>query len=104
MAATPIAREPQFVAALAGGMPSRHRTDETYALCASQNLIVSGWTVRLKPRLRNQSTVSRLTNRFASITDMKLLSLKTSVVLTGINSINRTRRFRAAANSISGSS
>src|SRR6266700_2293681 len=54
-----IAREPQLVAVLAE-MHVRHRTDETYALCASRNLIVSGWTIRSKLRLRNQTAVSRL--------------------------------------------
>src|SRR4030095_13319092 len=54
----PIAREPQLVAVLAE-MHVRHRTDETYALCASRNLIVSGWTIRSKLRLRNQTPVCR---------------------------------------------
>ena len=53
-----IAREPQLVAVLAE-MHVRHRTDKTYALGASRNLIVSGWTIRAKLRLRNQSPVSR---------------------------------------------
>src|SRR6266446_286879 len=54
-----IAREPQLVAVLAE-MHVRHRSDETYTLCASRNLIVSGWTIRSKLRLRNQAPVSRL--------------------------------------------
>jgi hypothetical protein len=58
-----IAREPQLVAGLAE-MHVRHRTDETYALCASRNLIVSGWTIRSKRRLRNQTPVSRLDSPF----------------------------------------
>src|SRR4029077_4718604 len=53
-----IAREPQLVAVLAE-MHVRHCTDETYALCASRNLVVSGWTIRAKLRLRNQIPVSR---------------------------------------------
>src|SRR5436190_8579191 len=53
-----IAREPQLVAILAK-MHVRHRTDETYALCTSRNLIVSGWTVCAELRLRNQIPVSR---------------------------------------------
>ena len=53
-----IAREAQLVAVLAE-MHVRHRSDETYALGASRNLIVSGWTIRAKPRLRNQTPVSR---------------------------------------------
>src|SRR5262245_6405542 len=51
-----ITREPQLVAVLAE-MHVRHRTDETYALCASRNLIVSGWTIRSKLRLWNQTLV-----------------------------------------------
>src|SRR6266480_7367796 len=54
-----IAREPQLVAVLAE-MHVRHRSDETYTLCASRNLIVTGWTIRSKLRLRNQAPVSRL--------------------------------------------
>src|SRR6266576_4702342 len=54
-----IAREPQLVAVLAE-MHVRHRADETYALGASRNLIVSGWTIRSKLRLWNQAAVSRL--------------------------------------------
>src|SRR5206468_12569033 len=54
-----ITREPQLVAVLAE-MHVRHCTDETYALCASRNLIVSGWTIRSKLRLWNQAPVSRL--------------------------------------------
>src|SRR5439155_26969127 len=54
-----ITREPQLVAVLAE-MHVRHRTDETYAPRASRNLIVSGWTIRSKLRLRNQAPVSRL--------------------------------------------
>src|SRR6266566_3480123 len=54
-----ITREPQLVAVLAE-MHVRHRTDETYALRASRNLIVNGWTIRSKLRLRNQPAVSRL--------------------------------------------
>jgi hypothetical protein len=53
-----ITREPQLVAVLAE-MHVRHRTDETYALSASRNLIVSSWTIRAKLRLRNQTPVSR---------------------------------------------
>src|SRR5258708_1886187 len=44
-----IACEPQLVAVLAK-MHVRHGTDETYALCASRNLIVSGRTIRSKFR------------------------------------------------------
>src|SRR5882672_12261596 len=54
-----ITREPQLVAVLAE-MHVRHCTDEAYALRASRNLIVSGWTIRSKLRLRNQTAVSRL--------------------------------------------
>src|SRR6266513_5403361 len=54
-----ITREPQLVAVLAE-MHVRHCTDETYALRASRNLIISGWTIRSKLRLRNQTPVSRL--------------------------------------------
>ena len=54
-----ITREPQLVAVLAE-MHVRHCTDETYALRASRNLIVSGWTIRSKLRLWNQAAVSRL--------------------------------------------
>jgi len=49
-----IARKPQLVAVLAE-MHVRHRTDETYALGASRNLVVTGWTIRAKLRLRNQT-------------------------------------------------
>jgi len=54
----PVARESQLVAVLAE-MHVRHRTDETYALCASRDLIVSGWTIRSKLLLWNQAAVSR---------------------------------------------
>ena len=54
-----ITREPQLVAVLAE-MHVRHRTDESYALCASRNLIVSGWTIASKLRLWNQAPVNRL--------------------------------------------
>jgi hypothetical protein len=53
-----IAGEPQLVTALAE-MHVRHRTDEAYALDASRNLVVTGWTIRAKLRLRNQTPVSR---------------------------------------------
>src|SRR5437667_3274854 len=58
-----IAREPQLVAVLAE-MHVRHRTDETYALGASRNLVVTGWTIRAKLRLRNQTPVSRFDQPF----------------------------------------
>src|SRR6516162_1197689 len=58
-----ITREPQLVAVLAE-MHVRHCTDETYALCASRNLVVSGRTIRSKLRLRNQASVSRLDQPF----------------------------------------
>src|SRR5437667_9252913 len=54
-----IAREPKLVAVLAE-MHVRHRPDEPYPLCPSRNLIVGGWTIRSKLRLRNQTPVSRL--------------------------------------------
>src|SRR3954454_325294 len=47
-----VARESQFVAVLAE-MHVRHRTDETYALAASRNLVVTGWTICAELRLRN---------------------------------------------------
>ena len=55
----PIAREPKLVAVLTK-VHVRHRTDKTYALSASGDLIVSGWTIRSKLRLWNQAPVSRL--------------------------------------------
>src|SRR6476646_9452522 len=52
-----IAGEPQLVAVLAE-MRVRHRTDETYALATPRNLVVTGWTIRAKLRLGNQTSVS----------------------------------------------
>src|SRR5262245_47095238 len=46
-----ITCQPQLVAVLAE-MHVRHCTDKTYALCASRNLVVRGWTIRSKLRLR----------------------------------------------------
>src|SRR6187551_1423227 len=54
-----IARQPQLVAVLTE-MHVRHRTNETYPLCASRDLIVGGWTIGSKLGLGNQVSVRRL--------------------------------------------
>jgi hypothetical protein len=53
-----VARESQLVAVFAE-MHVRHRTYETYPLCAPRNLIVSGWTIRAKLSVWDQAPVNR---------------------------------------------
>src|SRR2546430_387024 len=53
-----VAGEAQLVAALAE-MQVRHRSDKADALPAAGNLIISGWSIRAKFRLRHNAAVMR---------------------------------------------
>ena len=93
----PITGEAQFVAALAK-VKVGDRADESNALLATRNLVIGGRSVRAKFRFGNERAEFRL-DRAARFRDgKKLSSLKTSVVLTGISSMKRRRRFAPRRN------
>ena len=54
-------------------MQISHRTDEADALFASWNLIVSGWTIRMERRFRDQIAVARLDRTFRFRNRKKIL-------------------------------
>ena len=99
----PVTGETEFVTALAE-MQVSHRPDEADALGAAWDLIVAGRPIRAELGLREQRAKLPFdrASRFGYREEVGLG--KTSVVLTGINSMNRSRRPRSAAKSISAAS